>query len=265
MLGAEARTVVNGDPCRGSCVERARTVRAALSDHHAHRPATLAPSAGRAVQCQWCWRRVPMSARAPRASLGATSDSRSGTSLRPRSQLARSSRPAGSSAPATRRLPGCTQCIGTAEYQCTRCTNALGVVDPRVPCAPAEREGLPDRYGHGSGTANGPIGRRSPGQPVAVTSPTWLRGTQQASIGAELRAARARPVGDPPGTLWVRPGALPSSHGPSLAKVAHEPGRRCGWHSVMGFPCGKNLTLFTASLLGVKTVLTSGAGAEREW
>ena len=51
MLGAEARTVVNGDPCRGSCVERARTVRAALSDHHAHRPATLAPSAGRAVQC----------------------------------------------------------------------------------------------------------------------------------------------------------------------------------------------------------------------
>ena len=64
------------DLCRGSCVERARTGRAALSDHHAHRPATLAPSAGRAVKCQW-WRCVPMSARAPRASLGATSDSRS--------------------------------------------------------------------------------------------------------------------------------------------------------------------------------------------
>ena len=51
MLGAEARTVVNGDLCRGSCVGRARTGRTALSDHHAHRPATLAPSAGRAVQC----------------------------------------------------------------------------------------------------------------------------------------------------------------------------------------------------------------------
>ena len=161
MLGAEARTVVNGDPCRGSCVERARTVRAALSDHHAHRPATLAPSAGRAVQCQW-WRRVPMPARAPRPSLGATSDSRSGTRLRPRSQPARSSRQAGSSAPATRRLPGCTQCIGTAGRLVHR------VVDPRVPCAPAEREGLPDRYGHKSGTANGPIGRRSLAWPRCI-------------------------------------------------------------------------------------------------
>ena len=161
LLGAEARTVVNGDLCRGSCVGRARTGRTALSDHHAHRPATLAPSAGRAVQCQW-WRRVPMSARAPRASLGATSDSRSGTSLRPRSQLARSSRQAGSSAPATRRLPGCTQCIGTAGRLVHR------VVDPRVPCAPAEREGLPDRYGHKSGTANGPIGRRSLAWPQSI-------------------------------------------------------------------------------------------------
>ena len=50
LLGAEARTVVNGDLCRGSCVGRARTGRTALSDHHAHRPATLVPSAGRAVQ-----------------------------------------------------------------------------------------------------------------------------------------------------------------------------------------------------------------------
>ena len=46
--------------------------------------------------------------------------------------------------------------------------------------------------------------------------------------GADLRAARARPVGDPPGTFWVRPGALPSSHGPSRAKVAHDLGVAAG-------------------------------------
>ena len=138
-----------------------RPPRAPAGHHRAERrPRGAAPSGGGVCQC----RLGLLGRRSARRG-----DSGPGTRLRPRSQPARSSRQAGSSAPATRRLPGCTQRIGTVQRLVHR------VVVPRVPCAPAERQGRMARYGHGSGTANGPIGRRSPGQPVAVTSPTWLR------------------------------------------------------------------------------------------
>ena len=170
-----------------------RPPRAPAGHHRAERrPRGAAPSGGGVCQC----RLGLLGRRSARRG-----DSGPGTRLRPRSQPARSSRQAGSSAPATRRLPGCTQRIGTVQRLVHR------VVVPRVPCAPAERQGRMARYGHGSGTANGPIGRRSPGQPVAVTSPTWLRAAGQYRCRCARRSGTTRwgPPRDPMGAARSAP------------------------------------------------------------
>eukprot|EP00964_Phaeocystis_antarctica_P134325 scaffold98596_cov76-Phaeocystis_antarctica.AAC.1 len=68
------------------------------------------------------------------------------------------------------------------------------VGDPRVFLAAAERHTLTMRYGHGRVTASGPIGRRSPDQPVAAALSPGLRRTQKVNTMMDLRAARARPA-----------------------------------------------------------------------
>ena len=81
---------------------------------------------------------------------------------------------------------------------CALVTCALSLVhrvgDPRVFLAAAERHTLTMRYGHGRETASGPIGRRSPDQPVAAALSPGLRRTQKVNIMMDLRAARARPA-----------------------------------------------------------------------
>eukprot|EP00964_Phaeocystis_antarctica_P100553 scaffold66158_cov42-Phaeocystis_antarctica.AAC.1 len=74
------------------------------------------------------------------------------------------------------------------------------VGDPRVLLAAAERHTLTMRYGHGRETASGPIGRRSPDQPVAAALSPGLRRTQKAvnmmmaTICAPLGHGRRRPL-----------------------------------------------------------------------
>ena len=109
----------------------------------------------------------------------------------------------------------------SASSQCVASLHRSG--GPRVTRAAVEWHGLKVWCGCASATACGAIGRRSPGQPVALTSSSGLRRAQQANIGADSRAARAGPSGDPTGTLRDRSGALPSHHGASRVKVAHEP------------------------------------------
>ena len=58
---------------------------------------------------------------------------------------------------------------------------------------PAERHGRTARYGRASGTASGAIGRRLPGQPVAVAQSSWLRRAQQFERASDSRAAWGRP------------------------------------------------------------------------
>ena len=96
---------------------------------------------------------------------------------------------------------------------------------PRVTRAAPEWHGLKAWCGCASATACGAIGRRLPGQPVALTSSSGLRRAQQANIGADSRAARAGPSGDPTGTLRDRSGALLGPHAASRVKVAHQPAR----------------------------------------
>ena len=76
--------------------------------------------------------------------------------------------------------------------------------DPRVPCAAVEWHGLMVRYGHGSATAIGALGRRSPGQPVAAQSSPGARRTQQADVVRDLRALWATTRRRPPSTGVVR-------------------------------------------------------------
>ena len=222
LLGAEARTVVNGDLCRGSCVGRARTGRTALSDHHAHRPATLVPSAGRAVQ-------RPVAAACANVDSGSSAvarrDGRFWTGHTPAPTLA-----AGPFVPsggvigaghAAAAWLHAAHWYGTAPGAPSRCsTRALRA------CRAAGTHGSVQAWKWDSERAD----RATLTRPTGCGRIADLAArAQQASIGADVRAARARPVGDPPGTLWVRPEALPSSHGPSRAKVAHEPGRRRRW------------------------------------
>ena len=68
--------------------------------------------------------------------------------------------------------------------------------DQRVPCAAVERHELEVRCGHGSATASGGIGRCSPGQPVVAWPSFGARRMQQAQVGADSCAARARPCWD---------------------------------------------------------------------
>ena len=78
-------------------------------------------------------------------------------------------------------------CIGARSARLHRFgeTRALSV--------PAERHGRTARYGRASGTASGAIGRRLPGQPVAVAQSSWLRRAQQFERASDSRAAWGRP------------------------------------------------------------------------
>ena len=102
---------------------------------------------------------------------------------------------------------------------CALVTCALSLVhrvgDPRVFLAAAERHTLTMRYGHGRETASGPIGRRSPDQPVAAALSPGLRRTQKVNIMMDLRAARARPA-----------------EGIARAILAGRGTRRCRWRQI---------------------------------
>ena len=78
-------------------------------------------------------------------------------------------------------------CIGARSARLHRFgeTRALSV--------PAERRGRTARYGRASGTASGAIGRRLPGQPVAVAQSSWPRRVQQFERASDSRAAWGRP------------------------------------------------------------------------
>ena len=65
--------------------------------------------------------------------------------------------------------------------------------ETRALSVPAERHGRTARYGRASGTASGAIGRRLPGQPVAVAQSSWLRRVQQFECASDSRAAWGRP------------------------------------------------------------------------
>ena len=72
--------------------------------------------------------------------------------------------------------------------------------ETRALSVPAERHGRTARYGRASGTASGAIGRRLPGQPVAVAQSSWLRRVQQFERASDcVRFARRL------GTAWRRP------------------------------------------------------------
>ena len=143
-------------------------------------------AAGRAVQRR---RRGPMSTRAARPPPGATAfPGGANACTRTRSQPGRTVR-RGHERVATRRPPGCTHRIGTTPRAILHRTG-----DPRVPCAAVEWHGLMVRYGHGSATAIGALGRRSPGQPVAAQSSPGARRTQQADVVRDLRAVWATTV-----------------------------------------------------------------------
>ena len=96
-------------------------------------------------------------------------------------------RRAARSASAPRAQPGMHACIGARSARLHRFgeTRALSV--------PAERHGRTARYGRASGTASGAIGRRLPGQPVAVAQSSWLRRVQQFERASDSRAAWGRP------------------------------------------------------------------------
>ena len=96
-------------------------------------------------------------------------------------------RRAARSASATRAQPGMHACIGARGARLHR----FGVT--RTLSVPAERHGRTARYGRASGTASGAIGRRLPGQPVAVAQLSWPRRVQQFERASDSRAAWGRP------------------------------------------------------------------------
>ena len=187
MLSAAALTVVNGDLCCGSC-GRARAGGAALSttaartDRH---PSCRAPGrvhAAAAACANWTGRLGRRSARraipgrahaCARACSQPVRPVRRGHQRRPRGGCA-----------------GCTQRIGTKRHP-TCAEPSIRACPARLPSGKGSRFGT----GMGAGQRSGRSGGAHPaGQPVAVTSSSWLRRTQQANIGVDLRAARARPV-----------------------------------------------------------------------
>ena len=136
--------------------------------------------------------------------------------LRPRSQPARSSRQAGSG----------------AGHAAAAWLHAAALVQRSAWCTESSIHACPARLPSGTdswlGTGIG-VGQRA-GRSGGADPANRLRSHRRTSrpmpvlIFAPLGHG---PLGTPQGpSLWVRPGALPSSHGPSRAKVAHEPGRR---------------------------------------
>ena len=110
--------------------------------------------------------------------------------LRPRSQPARSSRPAG-----TFSAGHAAAWLNTAHWVGAS-PNVHRVGDRRVLCAAAEGHRLKVRCGHGSATASGRIGQCPHGQPVTAWPSVGARRMQQIEIGADSCAARARPCRD---------------------------------------------------------------------
>ena len=96
-------------------------------------------------------------------------------------------RRAARSASAPRAQPGMHACIGARGARLHR----LG--ETRALSVPAERHGRTAWYGRASGTASGAIGRRPPGQPVAVAQSSWPRRVQQFERAPDSRAAWGRP------------------------------------------------------------------------
>ena len=160
--------------------------------HHGRAHPRGRPCAERRRPCNECSVAaacVPMSTRAARLPLGAP---RLITRLAP--ALAAGPFPPvrrGPSARATPRRPGWMQRIGTA-----RRAKVQRVGDRRAPCAAVEGHRLKVRCGHVSATASGRIWQRPPGQLVTAWPAFGARRMQQAVIGADSCAARARPCRD---------------------------------------------------------------------
>ena len=189
---ALVRTVVDRElrrAMRGSC-ERARTGGAALSTTAARtRGAALAPSAaGRAMNAVWqrpvCQCRLGL--RGCRSALPGWS-----RALRPRSQPARFL-PSGGDRQRGPRRGGLAECSALGRRVVPMCNESA----IEAPCAAVEGHRLKVRCGHGSATASGRIWRRPPGQLVTAWPAFGARRMQQAGIGADSCAARARPCRD---------------------------------------------------------------------
>ena len=107
-----------------------------------------------------------------------------------------------------RSLVPCSRAAGPATVAAAACLHAVHRPNalpslhrsggPRVTRAAVEWHGLNVWCGCASAAACGAIGRRSPGQPVALTSSSGLRRAQQANIGADSCAARAGPPAETP-------------------------------------------------------------------
>ena len=176
QLGAPARTVPNRELRRGSCARSAST-----------RPRGTRRAAGRAMQ--W-WRCANVDSGCAAVAWHDGRFQTGGTSAQ-RPQPARSSRPVG----AISACHAAAAWLDEAHWD-DASPNLHRAGDQRVPCAAVERHELEVRCGHGSATASGGIGRCSPGQPVVAWPSFGARRMQQAQVGADSCAARARPCWD---------------------------------------------------------------------
>ena len=208
--GMPARTVIDRALRRGSC-ERARTGGAALSTAAARtRGAALAPSAaGR--PCNECsGSGLCANVDSGRAAAARRSQAGHAPCARARSRPV-PSRPAGTVSAGHAAASQWMQRIGTA-----RRANVQRVGDRRAACAAVEGHRLKVRCGHVSATASGRIWRRPPGQLVTAWPSVGARRMQQAGIGPDSRAARARPCRDHTSQESRRTRAHPSAWSAAL-------------------------------------------------
>lgn len=208
--GTPARTVIDRALRRGSC-ERARTGGAALSTTATRtRGAALAPSAaGR--PCNECsGSGLCANVDSGRAAAARRSQAGHAPCARARSRPV-PSRPAGTVSAGHAAPSQWMQRIGTA-----RRANVQRVGDRRAACAAVEGHRLKVRCGHVSATASGRIWRRPPGQLVTAWPSVGARRMQQAGIGPDSRAARARPCRDHASQESRRTRAHPSAWSAAL-------------------------------------------------
>ena len=208
--GTPARTVIDRAVRRGSC-ERARTGCAALSTTATRtRGAALAPSAaGR--PCNECsGSGLCANVDSGRAAAARRSQAGHAPCARARSRPV-PSRPAGTVSAGHAAASQWMQRIGTA-----RRANVQRVGDRRAACAAVEGHRLKVWCGHVSATASGRIWRRPPGQLVTAWPSVGARRMQQAGIGPDSRAARARPCRDHASQESRRTRAHPSAWSAAL-------------------------------------------------
>ena len=208
--GTPARTVIDRALRRGSC-ERARTGGAALSTTATRtRGAALAPSAaGR--PCNECsGSGLCANVDSGRAAAARRSQAGHAPCARARSRPV-PSRPAGTVSAGHAAASQWMQRIGTA-----RRANVQRVGDRRAACAAVEGHRLKVWCGHVSATASGRIWRRPPGQLVTAWPSVGARRMQQAGIGPDSRAARARPCRDHASQESRRTRAHPSAWSAAL-------------------------------------------------